>query len=53
MKKAPEPHEERELLERVMARWRARLLQHGPQSDLGREARRQLIKLEAKRDALK
>ena len=25
------------------------LLQHGPESDLGREARRQLIKLEAER----
>ena len=38
-----------ELHDRVIARWRARLLQHGPESDLGREARRQLIKLEAER----
>ena len=40
---------ELELHDRVIARWRARLLQHGPESDLGREARRQLIKLEAER----
>ena len=40
---------ELELHDRVIARWRARLLQHGPESDLGRVARRQLIKLEAER----
>ena len=40
---------ELELHDRVIARWRARLLLHGPESDLGREAHRQLIKLEAER----
>ena len=40
---------ELELHDRVIARWQARLLQHGPESDLGREASRQLIKLEAER----
>ena len=40
---------ELELHDRVIARWRARVLQHGLESDLSREARRQLIKLEAER----
>ena len=43
------PMSELELHDRVIARWRARLLQHGPESDIGREARRQLVKLEAER----
>ena len=47
------PLDEQELLERIMARWRARLLLHGPDSDLGREARRQLFKLESRRNNLK
>ena len=40
---------ELELHDRVIARWRARLLQHGPESDLGREARRELVKMAAER----
>ena len=40
---------ELELHDRVIARWRSRLLLHGPESDLGREARGQSIKLEAER----
>ena len=38
-----------ELHDRVIARWRARLLEHGPESDLGQEAERQIVKLEAER----
>ena len=34
--------ESAEVTEQVIERWRARLLQHGPTSDLGRMARHQL-----------
>ena len=36
----------------VMDRWRVRLLTHGAASDLGMEAKRQLIKLEARKELL-
>ena len=34
--------ESAEVTEKVIERWKARLLQHGPTSDLGRMARHQL-----------
>jgi hypothetical protein len=40
------------VINKVMDRWRVRLLTHGAASDLGMEAKRQLIKLEARKELL-
>ena len=40
------------VINKVMDRWRVRLLTHGAASDLGMEAKRQLIKLEARKESL-
>ena len=40
------------VINKVMDRWRVRLLPHGAASDLGMEAKRQLIKLEARKELL-
>ena len=40
------------VINKVMDRWRVRLLTHGAVSDLGMEAKRQLIKLEARKELL-
>ena len=41
-----------QVINKVMDRWRVRLLTHGAASDLGMEAKRQLIKLEARKELL-
>ena len=41
-----------QVINKVMDRWRVRLLTHGAASDLGMEAKRQLIKLEARKGLL-
>ena len=43
MEQAKKSHtESEEVTEQVIERWKARLLQHGPTSELGRMARHQL-----------
>ena len=41
-----------QVIDKMMDRWRLRLLTHGAASELGQEARRQLIKLEARKEFL-
>ena len=41
-----------QVIDKVMDRWRLRLLTHGATSELGQEATRQLIKLEARKEFL-
>ena len=41
-----------QVIDKVMDRWRLRLLTHGAASELGMEATRQLIKLEARKEFL-
>jgi len=41
-----------QVIDKMMDRWRLRLLTHGAASELGMEATRQLIKLEARKEFL-
>ena len=41
-----------QVIDKMMDRWRLRLLTHGPASELGMEATRQLSKLEARKEHL-
>ena len=41
-----------QVIDKMMNRWRLRLLAHGSASELGMEATRQLIKLEARKESL-
>ena len=41
-----------QVIDKVMDRWRLRPLTHGAASELGQEATRQLIKLEARKEFL-
>ena len=41
-----------QVIDKMMDRWRLRLLVHGSASELGMEATRQLIKLEARKESL-
>ena len=41
-----------QVIDKMMDRWRGRLLAHGATSQLGMEASRQLVKLEARKEHL-
>ena len=50
--KKAKPSIDIQVIDKMMARWRVRLLTHGATSELGIEASRQLIKLEARKELL-